>query len=100
MTDSSRWPYVRIVNKPKQEWAPGAPGGAMAGVYTKIYVDGVDMSNAVRSVQVNANCQDAVRAVIEVLPIDVEFECVVPEIAPASRDLLIRLGWTPPEHER
>lgn len=96
MSDPYRWPYVRIINKPKEEWVLGASGGAMPGYMTKVYVDGVDMSAAVSSVQVNAHCKDVVTAVIEVLPIHTEIEGAIPEIGPESRELLIRLGWSPP----
>ena len=97
MTDTPhRWPRVRIVNKPKTPVQPDAPGGAVPGWATKIFVDGVDMSHGVSSVQVTAHHKDVVRAVIEVLPTEIEFDDVVPEISPPSRELLIALGWTPP----
>lgn len=95
--DPHRMPYVRIVNKPKNPPPPGSPGTAMPGWRTKVYVDGVDMSAGVSDVKVTASLKDAVRATLEVFPVEVEFEGVVPEIGEVSRELLISLGWTPPD---
>jgi hypothetical protein len=68
------------------------------GVSGAVTVDGVDVSSAVRGVRINASAGELVSVELDVIAVEVdmvgaETDVLLPD---ATRDLLIRLGWTPP----
>ena len=73
----------------------GLPGG------TQIELDGVDVASAVTGLYLRIGVNDRPTAVVDVVlhEMDTELEnprVVVPD---KTRDLLVRLGWTPPAEE-
>lgn len=85
MTDG--WPTLEISSK--------RPVGCDATVR----LDGVDISNTLRGLRLSMSCTDVTTveldvAVIETTELSAEVSAHIPD---TTRDLLIRLGWTPPE---
>lgn len=69
----------------------GTPGDSL------IRVDGHDLTNAVRAVNVDSTAVDKPRVTLDLLvhPVEVRGETTV-HIPDATRDALVALGWTPP----
>lgn len=65
----------------------------------RVYLDGVDISAACAAVTVTIRAGEPGRAVLE-LPVveglDVDDVPCEVHLSPATRDLLLRHGWTPP----
>ena len=73
----------------------GLPGG------TQVELDGQDIVSALTGLSLHIGVDQRPTAVLEVLLHDVDTELenprvIVPE---TTRDLLVRLGWTPPVEE-
>lgn len=71
----------------------------VVGPASTVQLDGVDISNALRGLRLNMAVGDVASAeldvmVVETTAVDIEATAHIP---PEARDLLIRLGWTPPE---
>lgn len=66
----------------------------------KILLDGEDISSAVQAFTVEASCSEVTRVTLDI-PVVAKAEVVDSMadvfIADEARDLLIKLGWTPPE---
>ncbi|WP_199572741.1 hypothetical protein [Streptomyces murinus] len=73
----------------------GFPGG------TRVELDGVDIAPVVTRLTLHVGVDNVPTAVVDVVlhELDMELETprvIVPE---TTRDLLVRLGWTPPAEE-
>jgi hypothetical protein len=70
------------------------------GVASRVRLDGEDISRALVGVRLNLGVGVLPQATLDVLVHDLttetEGQVVLPE---ATRDLLVRLGWTPPAEE-
>ncbi|CAM5622444.1 hypothetical protein [Streptomyces aurantiogriseus] len=73
----------------------GLPGG------TQVELDGVDIASAVTGVSLRIGLTDRPTAVVDVVlhELDTELEHPLVAVPEKTRDLLVRLGWTPPAEE-
>jgi phage protein D len=73
----------------------GLPGG------TQVELDGVDIAGAVTGVSLRIALTDRPTAVLDVVlhELDTELERPRVTVPDKTRDLLVRLGWTPPAEE-
>lgn len=83
MTDHS----LRVVAK-------GATGGT-------VELDGEDISNTVRGLDIQLRVGDIPKVTLDVVVVDLsnETDGAAALIRPETRDLLVKLGWTPPEED-
>jgi hypothetical protein len=71
-------------------------------VVAKIELDGTDISNAVRGLNLAMSVDSVPRVELDVLVLDAsshEVEGVAAYIPDATRELLLKLGWTAPPEE-
>lgn len=88
-------PRVRIVNRSKTSGP-----GARAGYMTKVFIDDVDISGCIESVQVDAHRKGIVTATLGVVVNEVEVEDHMElRFLNEARELLIKHGWTPPAQD-
>jgi hypothetical protein len=64
-----------------------------------IRIDGQDVSKAVRGFQLESRVGEVTTLVLDLVMVRAEIE-VDTVIVPQTYDLLVRLGWTPPEGQR
>ncbi|WP_405531513.1 hypothetical protein OG592_27035 [Streptomyces avidinii] len=71
----------------------GLPGG------TQVELDGVDMAPGLTGVTLRIGVDDKPQAILDVLlwELDTELDGVQFVVPPKTREVLIQLGWTPPE---
>lgn len=69
------------------------------GCDATVRLDGVDISNTLRGLRLSMSCTDVTTVELDVAVVETtDLSAPVSAHIPAeTRDLLVRLGWTPPE---
>lgn len=71
----------------------GLPGG------TRVELDGVDVASSLTGMSLSIGLDDKPQAVLDVVlyELDTNLDGVQFVVPPKTREVLIQLGWTPPE---
>ncbi|MCW2920025.1 MAG: hypothetical protein JWN52_8093 [Actinomycetia bacterium] len=71
----------------------------IAGTDTKIELDGTDISNALFGISLHGRAGAGFSATLDMraFEVDTESEDVDVQLPDTAREVLVKLGWTPPE---